>query len=368
MVCVAAATTGCGASVTEFTTDAGTDVGTSVDTGSVVETGTAVDVGTPRDVVAPTDVPSTNDVSAPVDGGACAAMHVVNNPGSICSSETVSFPCGVPSELLAAGDAGGAIDTAVCQRNCSIGGDAGGVPYCYVAPNGAGGSQLHCQIPCPGGRRPEGFADAAGGCDAGVGGWFARLASLEAASVFAFERMERELGRFGAPTALLEEVRRAVADERKHTTMTVALAGRFGAAPVLPAGFPMAPRDLAAVALENAVEGCVRETFGALVATWQATHARDARVAAAMAVIAEDETRHAALSWSLHAWADERLDAGTRRSVRVAMEGALASLRDDLAPTVGEDLCRVAGMPSPAEQRALLAQLHASVLGWCAEA
>ena len=52
-------------------------------------------------------------------------------------------------------------------------------------------------------------------------------------------------------------------------------------------------RELEAIAIENAVEGCVRESFGALLATWQAKTAGDARVRAAMKRIARDETRHA---------------------------------------------------------------------------
>jgi len=53
------------------------------------------------------------------------------------------------------------------------------------------------------------------------------------------------------------------------------------------------------VALENAVEGCVRETYGALIATRQAEAASDPVVRRAMRKIAADETAHAALSWDV---------------------------------------------------------------------
>ena len=52
-------------------------------------------------------------------------------------------------------------------------------------------------------------------------------------------------------------------------------------------------RALGVVAIENAVEGCVRETFGALIASWQAEHARDPGIKRLMRSIARDETRHA---------------------------------------------------------------------------
>jgi hypothetical protein len=57
-------------------------------------------------------------------------------------------------------------------------------------------------------------------------------------------------------------------------------------------------RSLEELAVENAVEGCVRETYGALTAIWQARTAKDPSVAAAVRRIARDETRHAALSWA----------------------------------------------------------------------
>jgi hypothetical protein len=57
-------------------------------------------------------------------------------------------------------------------------------------------------------------------------------------------------------------------------------------------------RSLEEMALENVVEGCVRETFGAVVAMIQAERAGDARVRRAMRRIARDETRHAELSWA----------------------------------------------------------------------
>jgi hypothetical protein len=61
-------------------------------------------------------------------------------------------------------------------------------------------------------------------------------------------------------------------------------------------------RSLEQLAVENAVEGCVRETYGALLATWQARAAAEPRVRAMMAAVAVDETRHAQLAWDLDAW------------------------------------------------------------------
>jgi len=67
----------------------------------------------------------------------------------------------------------------------------------------------------------------------------------------------------------------------------------------------LARRTLFEVALENAVEGCVRETYGAAVGAWQARRAPDDRVRRAFAPVVADEARHADLAWDVHAMDDE---------------------------------------------------------------
>ena len=57
-----------------------------------------------------------------------------------------------------------------------------------------------------------------------------------------------------------------------------------------------APRRPVEIARENAEEGCVRETFGALLAAHQAAYACDPEVREVMTRIAGDELRHAALA------------------------------------------------------------------------
>jgi len=81
-------------------------------------------------------------------------------------------------------------------------------------------------------------------------------------------------------------------------------------------------RDLEEIALENAVEGCVRETFAGVAATYKAAHAGDAGIAAAMRIIAQDETRHAALAWDVAAWLDGKLSKRRGRG-RAAQRAAV---------------------------------------------
>jgi hypothetical protein len=101
------------------------------------------------------------------------------------------------------------------------------------------------------------------------------------------------------------------------------------------------------------VEGCVRETFGALVAHYQSSRARDPELRAALARIARDETRHAALSWALHAWLDRRLDRAARERVKAAKQAAAAQLYAELATPPADDPENLAGFPAPDTARAL---------------
>lgn len=160
---------------------------------------------------------------------------------------------------------------------------------------------------CVIGRRPPGLHLAMPEGDTALGRHFANATQLESAAVHAFVRLFHELEAHEAPYALRARAMVGAADEVRHARSTLALARRFGGRPRLPLVAPPALRSLADVATENAVEGCVRETFGALLAHRQALHAADPEIAAELRVIAEEETRHAALSWEIDAWAQHHL-------------------------------------------------------------
>jgi hypothetical protein len=153
------------------------------------------------------------------------------------------------------------------------------------------------------------------------------MAYLEAVSVHAFARLERELAAHGATPAMLRDARRARRDEVRHTAMTTRLARRAGTAVRMPDAPPSAPvRSLFEVALENAVEGCVRETYGAVAGLVDAQTARDGSRRRAMRAIAADECRHAELAWAVHAWAMPRLSHAERLRVESAMRDTVAEI------------------------------------------
>jgi hypothetical protein len=217
---------------------------------------------------------------------------------------------------------------------------------------------------CAVGRRPEGYAPVSQGTS--LGDYFAMIAELEAASVPAFQRLARELRAHGAPRELVSRAEKAARDEVRHARMTQRLAERFGGAPKLPRIGKLPVRSLEAIAEENAREGCVRETFGALVASVQALRATDEGIRAAMEAIAVDETEHAALAWDVAAWLDSQIDSAGRDAARRARQAAYVSLLDSVSTTISAPVATTEdlrlGLPSPAEELHLLQNLAATLL------
>ncbi len=135
------------------------------------------------------------------------------------------------------------------------------------------------------------------------------------------------------------------------------IARLFGAEPRRPEIAAAEERTAFEIALENAVEGCVRETYGALVATHQSIHAQDPRIASAMREVADDEIRHAELSWALAAWLEPRLSDAERAEIDAAKRAAVDELMATSNAPVHPSLVAHAGMPDPATNARLVAQL-----------
>jgi hypothetical protein len=261
-----------------------------------------------------------------------------------------------------------------CIRLCAglVGGSQLNIVGCSSETLDGGEPGVVCQWTqeCPGtsglGRRPSCLlAFASPRASSPLGEHFARAARLEAASVRAFRIMARELAVHGAPSRLVRAARRSAAEEVRHVRSTRRLARRFGAEPLRARYAPVSDvRSVEALAAENAAEGCVCETFGAAVAHWQALHAVDRRVARTLRGIAEDETRHAHLSWKVAAWAEGHLSEAARHRVARARAHALASLKEEIELPVADSLVRVAGLPPPPVARVILRRLEAEVMAF----
>lgn len=216
---------------------------------------------------------------------------------------------------------------------------------------------------CIAGRRPDGLrAEKSPPSRSALGSYFAQAARLEAASVHAFVQLARELTALNAPQSLIDACHEAVHDELRHARDVAQLTRELGgvySAPHVEAG-PL--RSAFEIARENAVEGCVRETFGALLATYQAASARDSRVRQVMQQIAEDETMHARLSWQLAAWLEPQLSDEQRNSLAEARSEALNELRGQLDLGLSDDECAAIGMPVPQVASSLLQGLQQTLL------
>lgn len=200
------------------------------------------------------------------------------------------------------------------------------------------------------GRRPEGLAPVLpvdGESPGSLGAYLAEACTLEAASVTSFRRLERELAALGAPRSLRHRAKASARDEARHARTMRRLARRAGIEPRKPRVARIAPRAALAIAIENAVEGCVLETWAALVARFQAEHAVDADFREAMRIIAEDEARHAALAWDVRTWLETRLSPEEQAHVRDAYEQALADLVRGRDTDFDEPTRAALGLPSP---------------------
>jgi len=197
------------------------------------------------------------------------------------------------------------------------------------------------------GRIPRGLRSrSVGQHRSELGDYLANCAHLEAASVVAFERLACELEAHGAPQSLVEAAKVSARDEVRHARLIGLIARAHEGELVELEVDALPPRSLEEIALENATEGCVRETYGALVGAYQAEHAREPALAQAMLAIAEDEARHAALSHHVYSWSMERLDASARERVRTERDRAIEVLRAECANEPSAALRELAGLPS----------------------
>lgn len=212
---------------------------------------------------------------------------------------------------------------------------------------------------CAIGRRPEGLCPVERRFAAGtLAAHFAEIAHLEAASVFAFERLARELTSFGAPANLIARAASSAREEIRHAQLMSTVARGYGAEPYQVRISKLRARGLYQLALENAVEGCIHETYGALVAHHQAACATDPALRQAMRQIAHDETNHADLAWQIAAWLHPKLSATQQAELARAQVQALQELEQaQCRPTLPPSAASAIGLPQPTIARALVQRL-----------
>jgi len=309
------------------------------------------------------------EASAPADAAACEPSILdgasLEGPQDGCIAYGL-LPCGLPST---AERAGCIVDLRTCVSLCDAI-DAGYFLYCQLSNASCddAGNLLDAEsvvefVSCNGitGRRPLGLSPQRVTRRTAVGDYFASMAHLESASVRAFRDLGRWLVAFDAPARLSRAARRFAGDERRHARAAARLTRRFGGVLLRPRVRRVPSPTLVELLEDDAVEGCVKETFGALLATWQAERAGDARVRRTLRRIAEDETRHAALAWEILRWGTGRLSPAERRRVQKTLDRALVALESGDPAPVHPAVRQVTGHPAREHERRLARALAALV-------
>lgn len=129
----------------------------------------------------------------------------------------------------------------------------------------------------------------------------------EHASVAAFARFVLHLLSLGAPPDLLRDAIRATDDEVQHARLCFGIARRFTGEAARPGPIDIShvndgqdePRSIMEAAI---LEGCFAETISARYAQVAHERAEGPAIRAALGRIAEDEARHADLSWRFVGW------------------------------------------------------------------
>lgn len=295
------------------------------------------------------------DVSDP-DGGRCPPTVV---PGG-CNDQ-VTYACGLPITLATPG----APTSDECKTLCAPSeAGAGGFVSCWITASEAGPEQTVNCTSCAVGRRPADLRDESQPQPQErdvVSGALAEMARIEAASVHAFRRLDAALGRIGAPRALRVRARSAARDEIRHARIVSRLARERGARPRRVVIDRSAPSPTTfALALENAVEGCVHETLGVAYLAHQRLHAKDDSLRAMADALYEDELAHAALSWDLVPVLEGALDDEQRALVRQAQRRALAAVVDE-AHRIDPRVRRAFGLPAGKTVARLVAALQTTL-------
>jgi len=273
------------------------------------------------------------DTSAQVDGGVPWASGSQHSP-----AECAPY-CGTGThDICYSIDVTGCVASTPSTVSCHY-----SWTYCYQGSCGR----------VPAGLRQSAPADQ----PSVVAAYLADGARLEGAAVLAFQALERELIAHGAPAHLVARARSAQRDEVRHHAAMSNLAARFGAQVPAVEVEALEVRTLIEFAVDNAVEGCVRETFGAAVAAYQGEWAGNRAVLRAMRSIAVDEAEHASLGWDIDAWVRTRLRSGELARLGNARQEALERLVARTLEPIALELRAVLGLPDAAASTRLIKAL-----------
>ncbi len=215
-------------------------------------------------------------------------------------------------------------------------------------------------LPMPG-RMPAGLHYEEQTANPALGQYFAAMTAMESAAVTAFRYLLRELEAYQAPAGLIALARTAIREEIEHAQMAGLLAKACAANVPKIQVDDFQLRTLAEIARENAVEGCVNETFAAACGMWQYQHAELAVFREVIGHITEEETGHAALSWAIHEWVMPQLTPAEQAGIRHAQAEAVARLEHGFEAELHPAVRRAVGLPDREQAARLFGELRNSV-------
>jgi hypothetical protein len=189
-----------------------------------------------------------------------------------------------------------------------------------------------------------------------------RQAELEHASIAAFARFILELSSLGAPPDLVVAATAGLVDETAHARICYSLASAYSGHMLGPSRLDVADAladlTVGGIVTRAVVEGCVGETLAAIEVSEAAEGTADPTLRALLTRIAEDEARHAELSWRFLSWALSRGEPELRsvvsRAFREAERGLASAVGAGGSPRSLEAELVVHGV-LPSERRAQLA-------------
>ncbi len=296
-----------------------------------------------------TGSPDTTDTSESDDVSSALFSYDCDQNEYVCDLDSVSTT--LNTETLATYlDEDGQLSEESCSNLCS---EEAGVYYDYLCSCDYTGEDMDgnhpvtceytvCAVEGRGHAGIQKLTEVTGSSE--MARYFVRAYHAEASSVGAFLQLRAELSHHGAPKKLLDGCIRAAAEEIHHARMMAKLAGEANAClPKLQFG-QVPKRSVFELAMDNAVEGCIYESFSALKAQYQSLHATDERILAVMKVIARDETHHAQLAWDIHHFLVAQLSPNEQELIQEAQRKATQKL---IEQAVSDSTRTVTGFGTP---------------------
>lgn len=321
--------------------------------------------------------------------------------GSMCTVEVTDNSCGTSA---------GRLTCTTPADSCGSGSDCSYLNACIKLEDDACGFRCEpSEEACADGGRPfivddvprvaelsalAGWCRATGSLEASVDGLPKGLRDrvalhwthgglAEHASVASFARFTLQLLALGAPSELVSQAQAATADEIDHARRCFSIASAYGGVAVGPGPLSMdaaldGGQDLVTIAESVIREGCIGETLAAAEVAEAGEWAEHPEIKTALAAIAADELRHAALAWRFLDWAVSRADDRERLQIFAFLEAMIETSLDRMDTAAGEggdsdetdldgNLARRHGVLSRRARKAVHATALRSIVVPCAQ-